>query len=85
MVLVSSEQDLEEHGGRVGEGDHTVPQQVRRQPGDTFLPLAALAKLPAVRPGSAPHPPQHDEQGVSAVSPPLLLLIYKKQKVKYVF
>lgn len=58
----------------MGQGDHAVPQCVRRQPGDAFLPLVALAELSAVRPGTAPHPAQHDEEGVSAVSPFLSLV-----------
>ena len=61
-------QDPEEHGGRLGAGDHPVPQRLRRQPGDALLPLAALAQLPAVRPRPAPHPAQHDEEGLPAVS-----------------
>lgn len=43
-----SEQNLKEHGGGMGQGDHTVPQCVCRQPGDAFLPLAALPQLAAV-------------------------------------
>lgn len=39
------EQDLEEHGGWLGQRDHTVPQRVCRQPGDALLPLAALPQL----------------------------------------
>lgn len=39
------EQDLEEHGGGLGQGDHTVPQRVRRQPGDALLPLVVLPQL----------------------------------------
>lgn len=62
------EQDLEEHGGRMGERDHAVPQRVRGQPGDALLQMAALSQLSALRPGAAPHPAQHDEEGVSTVS-----------------
>lgn len=62
------EQDLEEHGGWMGPRDYTVPQCVCRQPGDALLPLAALAQLSAVWPRAAPHPAQHDEEGVSTVS-----------------
>lgn len=65
---VLNEQDLEEHGGWVGQRDHTVPQRVCRQPGDALLPLAALPQLSALRPRPAPHPAQHDEEGVSTVS-----------------
>jgi len=70
VVLTSMlcEQDLEEHGGWLGQGDHAVPQRVRRQPGDALLPLAALAQLSALRPRAAPHAAQHDEEGVPAVS-----------------
>lgn len=68
VPFMFSVQDLKEHGGRVGEGDHPVPQRVCRQPGDAFLPLAALSKFAALRPGAASHPAQHDEEGVSAVS-----------------
>ena len=52
----------------MGERDHTVPQRVRRQPGDALLPVAALSQLAALRPCAAPHPAQHDEEGVSTVS-----------------
>lgn len=63
------EQDPEEHGGRVGPGDHPVPQRVCRQPGDALLPLVAFPQLAAVRPCTAPHAAQHDEEGLSTVSP----------------
>lgn len=62
------EQDLEEHGGWMGPRNYTVPQCVCRQPGDALLPLAALSQLSALRPRAAPHPAQHDEEGVSTVS-----------------
>lgn len=41
-------QDLKKHGGGMGEGDHTVPQRLCRQPGDAFLPLAALSEFSAL-------------------------------------
>ena len=68
-------QDPEEHGGGLGAGDHPVPQRLRRQPGDALLPLAALAQLPAVRPRPAPHPAQHDEEGLPAVSNIMKVLV----------
>lgn len=61
-------QDPEEHGGGLGERDHTIPQYLCGQPGDALLPLAAVAVLAAARPCSAPHAPQHDEETLSAVS-----------------
>lgn len=67
------EQDLEEYGGWMGQRDHTVPQCVRRQPGDALLPLAALPQLPALRPSPAPHPAQHDEEGLFTVSATILI------------
>lgn len=45
---VLREQDLEEHGGWLGQRDHAVPQRVRGQPGDALLPLAALPQLSAL-------------------------------------
>lgn len=61
-------QDPEEHGGGLGEGDHAVPQRLRRQPGDALLPLAPVAVLTAARPCPAPHAAQHDEEALPAVS-----------------
>lgn len=48
LFSVLYEQDLEEYGGGLGQRDHTVPQCVRRQPGDALLPLAALPQLSAL-------------------------------------
>jgi len=49
VMLVSAPwQDPEEHGGELGEGDHTVSQCLRRQPGHSLLPLAPLSFFPAL-------------------------------------
>uniref|UniRef100_A0A4W5Q8V6 DNA polymerase epsilon catalytic subunit n=1 Tax=Hucho hucho TaxID=62062 RepID=A0A4W5Q8V6_9TELE len=61
------EKDPEEHGGGLCTGDHAVPQRLRRQPCDALLPLPALAQLAALRPSDAPHPTQHDEEGLLPV------------------
>lgn len=61
-------QGPKEHGGGLGEGDHTVPQRLCRQPGDALLPLAPVPGLAAARPRPAPHAAQHDEEALPAVS-----------------